>query len=284
MSITQAKRQPRAVCARTKATMRGAVSMAILSSILALSFAPVALMVSWSLRDGASILFDFWALPRLPRWSNYGVALGALLGPMTRTLYVAGTSIVVSLAFSCFAAYAFARLTFFGKETLFYLVLFVLLVPAVLILTPSFVLAVSLGLRNTLEGLILFYVGGSQAFSIFLLRAFFQSQPEEIFEAARLDGAGEARMLWNIAAPLAASPLITVGIMSFLAIYNDFIWPLLMLISKDLYTVNIVLQAVRGDHAYMMAGYTVASIPLLLLFAYGMDYYIEGLASSALRN
>lgn len=268
---------------RIRAWGRGAASVGVLGVILALSLAPVTLMIVWSLRDGASILFEFWALPRWPRWSNYGAALGVLLGPMMRTLYVAGVSILATTVFSCLAAYAFARLKFFGKETLFYGVLFVLLVPSVLTLTPSFVLAVGLGLRNTLEGLILFYVGGSQAFSIFLLRAFFQSQPEEIFEAARLDGASEARMVWSIAAPLATSILITVGIMNFLTIYNDFIWPLLMLISRDLYTVNIVLQATGGDRARMMAGYVVASIPLLIVFVYGMDYYIDGLTSNALR-
>ena len=259
------------------------MSTVILLIILALSLTPVALMLVWSLRDGFSIQFDFWALPRTPQWSNYAAALVNFSGPMARTLYVAVTSILATTVFSCLAAYAFARLKFFGKETLFYAVLFVLLVPTVLTLTPNFVLAVGLGLRNTLEGLILFYVGGSQAFSIFLLRAFLQSQPEEIFEAARLDGAGEARMVWSVAVPLARSILITVAIMNFLTIYNDFIWPLLMLISKDLYTVNIVLQAAGGDRGYMMAGYVVASIPVLIVFAFGMEYYIEGLASGAIR-
>lgn len=141
----------------------------------------------------------------------------------------------------------------------------------------------NLGLRNTLEGLIRFYVGGSQAFSIFLLRAFFQSQPEEIFEAPRLDGASEARIVWSIAAPLATSILITVGIVNFLTIYNDFIWPLLMLICRDLYTVTIMLQAAVGNRACIMAGYVVASIPLVLVFVYGMDYYIDGPTSTALR-
>ena len=260
------------------------LSMAILLALLALSFVPVAMMVVFSLRDSFSIQFDFWALPRLPRWSNFGGALMYLTEPLARTLYVAGVSIAGITLFSSVAAYAFARLKFFGKEFLFYFFLFLLLVPGVLTLTPNFVLASTLGLRNSLGGLIIFYIAGGQAFSIFLLRAFFQSQPEEVFEAARMDGASELHMVWSIAVPLAQPMLITLGIMNFLTIYNDFIWPLLMLISKDLYTVTILLQSYGGDVTAAMAGYVVASLPILIVFAYGMDYYVEGLTSGAIRS
>ena len=265
-------------------TLISAFSTLILLTVLALSFVPVVLMVVFSLRDSFSIQFDFWALPRLPRWSNYGGALMYLTEPLARTMYVAAISIAGIMLFSSVAAYAFARLKFFGREFLFYLLLFILLVPSVLTLTPNFVLASSLGLRNTLEGLMIFYIAGGQAFSIFLLRAFFQSQPEEIFEAARIDGASELRMVWSIAVPLAQPVLITLGIMNFLTIYNDFIWPLLMLISKDLYTVTIILQSYGGDISAAMAGYVVASLPILAVFAYGMDYYVEGLTSGAVRT
>lgn len=259
-------------------------SIMILLVLLMLSFVPVGMMVVMSLRDSFSIRFDFWALPRLPQWSNYGGALMVLTMPLARTLYVAIISVAGITLFACVAAYAFARLRFFGKEFLFYAVIFILLVPSVLTLTPNFVLAMSLGLRNTLEGLMIFYIAGGQAFSIFLLRAFFQSQPEEVFEAARMDGAGELRMVWSIAVPLAQPILITLGIMNFLSIYNDFIWPLLMLISKELYTVTIVLQSYGGDLSAAMAGYVVASLPILALFAYGMEYYVEGLTSGAIQG
>jgi ABC-type glycerol-3-phosphate transport system permease component len=264
-------------------TLVSAFSTLLLLVLLALSFVPVALMIVFSLRDSFSIQMDFWTLPALPHWSNLGGALVYLVEPLMRTLYVAGVSIAGITLFSSVAAYAFARLKFFGKEVLFYVFLIVLLVPGVLTLTPNFVLATSLGLRNSLEGLIVFYVAGGQAFSIFLLRSFFQSQPEDIFEAARIDGASEWRMVWSIALPLAQPVLITLCIMNFLTIYNDFIWPLLMLISKDLYTVTIILQSYGGDISAAMAGYVVASLPILIVFSYGMDYYVEGLTSGAVR-
>ncbi len=90
-------------------------------------------------------------------------------------------------------------------------------------------------------------------------------------------------MVWSIAVPLAQPILVTLGIMNFLTIYNDYIWPLLMLISKNLYTVTIVLQSIGGNVAAAMAGYVVASLPILAVFAYGMDYYVEGLTSGAMR-
>ena len=126
-------------------TLVSASSTLLLLVVLALSFVPVALMIVFSLRDSFSIQMDFWALPALPHWSNLGGALVYLVQPLMRTLYVAGVSIAGITLFSSVAAYAFARLQFFGKEVLFYVFLIVLLVPGVLTLTPNFVLATSLG-------------------------------------------------------------------------------------------------------------------------------------------
>lgn len=267
-----------------KHIIRNVISLAVLLAVLLLSFIPVGMMIVMSLRNNLSIQFDFWALPRLPHWSNYAGALMYLTPSIARTLYVAIVSIAGITIFASVSAYAFARLRFFGREFLFYLVIIILLVPGVLTLTPNFILATSLGLRNSLSGLILFYIAGGQAFTIFMLRAFFQSQPEEMFEAARMDGASELRMVWSIAVPLAQPILITLGIMNFLTIYNDFIWPLLMLISRDLYTVTIILQSYGGNLSAAMAGYVVASVPILAIFAYGMDYYVEGLTSGAIQT
>lgn len=268
-------------------------SALILLLLLVLSLIPVYMMLSMSLKDSLTIFGDFWAPPLPPKWSNYDRALADLTAPAIRTIYVSIVSIIGMTIFSVVAAYAFARLKFFGKEFLFYLVIFVMLVPGVLTLTPSFILADRLGMRNSLEGLIIFYIGGGQVFSIFLLRAFFQSQPEEIFESARMDGAGELRAIWSIAVPLAQPIIITLAILNFLAIYNDLIWPVLMLSSPQLHTMTLALQAYnppnprmpgRPELGIITAGYVFASIPILLVFAFGMKYYIEGLTSGAIKS
>jgi len=269
------------------------VSIAILTVLLLLSFVPVYMMLTMSIKDSLMIELDFWAPPVPPAWGNYSRAVGDLTWPAVRTIGVAVVSIVGITAISCVAAYTFARLQFFGKEFLFYLIIFVFLVPGVLTLTPSFVLATQLSLRDSLGGLVVFYIGGGQVFAIFLLRAFFQSQPEEMFEAARIDGAGELKALWTIAVPLAWPILITIGIMNFLGIYNDLIWPLLMLNSRDIQTLTLALQNYspanekmpgRPDLGAIMAGYTFSSLPMLLVFTFGMKYYIEGLTSGAIKQ
>jgi ABC-type glycerol-3-phosphate transport system permease component len=269
------------------------ISVTILGLILFLSFVPVILMLTMSLKDSIVIYGDFWAPPFPPQWSNYNKALLDLMGPAIRTVIVAFVSIIGITVFSSLAAYAFARLKFFGKEFLFYMVVFIFLVPGVLTLTPSFVLATDLNMRNSLPGLTVWYIGGGQVFAIFILRAFFQSQPEEIFESARIDGASELRMIFDIAIPLARPILVTLAIMNFLSIYNDLIWPLLMLPSPENRTMTIALQAYqppnerlpgRPDLGVITAGYVFASVPVLLVFAFGMKYYIEGLTSGAIKG
>ncbi len=273
--------------------LTNAVSLTVLLILLAFSFVPVIMMVTMSLKDSLTIFGDFWAPPIPPIWSNYSVALLKLMPAALRTLYISIVSVLGIALFSCLAAYAFARLKFFGKEALFFLVVFIFLVPGVLTLTPSFILANQLNMRNSLEGLIVFYIAGGQVFAIFLLRAFFQSQPEEIFEAARMDGASEWRMLWAIAVPLAMPILITLAILNFLSIYNDFLWPLLMLPSSEKHTLTIALQAFnppnerlpgRPELGIITAAYVFASIPVLAVFTFGMRYYIEGLTSGAIKS
>jgi ABC-type glycerol-3-phosphate transport system permease component len=276
-----------------RANLTSSISTFILLLILFVSFVPVILMITMSLKDSIVIYGDFWAPPFPPMWNNYNKALLDLVGPAVRTIIMAVVSIIGITLFSCISAYAFARLQFFAKEFLFYLVIFIFLVPGVLTLTPSFVLADQLHLRNSLAGMTLFYIGGGQVFSIFILRAFFQTQPEEIFESARIDGSSELRSVFAIAVPLARPILVTLGIMNFLAIYNDLIWPLLMLPSRENWTMTIALQAYqppnerlpgRPDLGVITAGYVFASVPILIVFAFGMKYYIEGLTSGAIKS
>lgn len=276
---------------RQKQTWNAGI-VTMLAVLLFFSLIPVIMMVFMSLKPTILIYGDYWRLPIPPEFSNYSTALLSLLAPTGRTLGVAAFSILGITVCSCVAAYAFARLRFFGKETLFFLIVMVLIVPGVLTLTPSFVLADRLGLRNSLAGLVLFYIGGGQVFAIFLLRSFFQAQPEEMFEAARLDGASELRLIWSIAVPLARPILVTLAIMNFLSIYNDLIWPLLMLPSPDKHTLTIALQQFtppnpqmpsRPDLGVISAGYVFASLPILGVFLFGMRYYIEGLTSGSVK-
>jgi ABC-type glycerol-3-phosphate transport system permease component len=208
-----------------------------------------------------------------------------------RTLAVCAGSIVGTLAFSCVAAYTFAHIRFPGRDVLFYLVLAVMMIPGIILLTPHFIIATDLGLRGSLWGLIVFYVAGGLPFGILLITTFFRSQPAEIFEAARLDGASELQCLRQIAVPLAFPIMVTVAILGFLSIYSDFIWPSLML-SQNQHTLLLALEQYnpqvgefgsRPNIGMQTAGYVFATLPQLLVFAFGMKYFIQGVTSGAIK-
>ena len=266
---------------------------AILLLLLICCFVPPVVMLTMSLRNNTSIYGDFWGLPYPPRWVNYRNATEILYAPTLRSLFVDIASNIGTLLFAVFSAFAFSRMRFAGKKILFYLVIAVMMVPSVLLLTPNFILADQLRIKDSLWGLILFYVAGNQAFAIFMLQTFFSGQPEELFESARLDGATESRCIWHILLPLSRPILITLFIMNFLSIYNDLIWPLLMITSQSKELLMPALQrfgsqaikgATRVDWGVLTAGYTVATVPLFLIFVFGMKYYIEGVTSGAVKE
>lgn len=263
-----------------------------LSLFVLLAFVPLLVMLFMSMRDTVSIYTRFWAFPWPPKVANYARAVTDLWAPAVRTVLLAGGSILGIQLFAATASYGFARIRFPGKEVLFYLVIILMMIPGVLVLTPNFILASRLGLRDSLAGLGVFYIAGGQVFAIFLLRAFFQEQPEELFESARLDGAGELRCLRSIGLPLSVPILITLGIMEFLSIYDDLLWPLLMVSTKSKETIIMALQHYNPiidivvstpDLGAQTAGYVFASIPLLFVFIFGMKYYVQGITSGALK-
>jgi ABC-type glycerol-3-phosphate transport system permease component len=264
---------------------------AALTLLLFLTFFIALLMVALSLRPTILIYVDFWGLPWPPTFDNYRVAALDLVPATLRTLYVAAVSIVGLLTGGCIAAYAFARMRFPGRDALFYVVLAVMMIPGVILLTPHFVMANDLRLRGSLWGLIVFYVAGGLPFAIFLITTFFRSQPAEIFEAARIDGASEVQSLVHMAIPLAWPILVTVAIMNFLAIYSDFIWPSLMLtqsqqtlmLALEQYNPQVSEFTNRPDIGLQTAGYVFATLPQLVVFAFGMKYFVQGVTSGAIK-
>lgn len=269
----------------------------ILLILLFASFVPILMMLSMSLRSTLAIYTDFFGWPWPPEWTNYVYAFGSLIGPTLRTVYVCLVSVGGILLFGSLAGYAFARLQFFGKRVLYWAIIAMMTIPGVVLLTPNFILASWLGLRNSLTGLIIFYIGGGLLFAIFLLRTFFQSLPEELFEAARMEGASEWHALWRIAIPLSRPILITISILNFLSIYNDLMWPLLMLANPNLQTLAMALvsfspqpnSTIAGAFSQpqlgiIAGGYVLASIPLVIVFVFGMKYFIQGLTSGAIKT
>jgi len=255
---------------------------------------PFLWMLATSLKaPGAVLTVPPQLIPRNPTIESYRALADAI--PLARifanSVLVTTITVAAQLATASLAAYAFARMRFPGRDALFYVVLAVLMIPGIILLTPHYIIATDLGLRGSLWGLIVFYIAGGLPFAVFLITTFFRSQPQEIFEAARVDGASPGQALYQIAIPLAWPILVTVAIFNFLSIYSDFIWPTLM-VSQSQQTLILALEQYnpqvgefgsRPDIGLQTAGYVFATVPQLLVFAFGMKYFVQGVTSGAVK-
>jgi ABC-type glycerol-3-phosphate transport system permease component len=192
---------------------------------------------------------------------------------------------------SSFVAYGFARTQFPGRDFLFLLVLSTMMIPGVVTLIPRFVIFDRMGWINTFWPLIVPQLIGHNPFYIFLMRQFFRTIPEELSDAARMDGCSEVGIWWRIVLPLSRPVIAAVAIFSFQWAWNDFLYPLVYLGGKkDLWTLALGLNAFRNmagqrqDLHYMMAMSMLMIIPMFLIFAFGQKYFIQGITFSGLKG
>ena len=260
----------------------------ILSILLALTLFPYMVMVSRSFKSVRQVGTEP-LLPTLPlHYGNYVEAWRLISQFLINTVVVVVMTLIGVLVLSSVTAYVFARYRFPGREALFWMIMVLLMVPGIIALIPLFVLVVKhFGLQNNYLGLLLPYWAGGQVFGIFVLRTFFQSLPEELFESARIDGAGHFRLYWNITLPLSGPVLSVVAILNILGTWNDYIWPLLVLTDVKMRTIAIGLTFLRDmkfpKPGVEMAAYVIASMPMLLLFLVTMRTFVRGITAGALK-
>ena len=264
---------------------------AAMLGLVAFVFYPFVMLIMLSLKDNNQFAHQPW-LPTFPMHpGNYIAASKLLIRYIGNSLFVSGTSCLGVLLLSSFTAYVFARFRFFGRHLLFCAIISLMMVPGILGLVPTFMIVKNLGLLNTHWALILPYIAGGQVVGIFLLRTFFAAIPEDLFDAAKIDGAGDIRMYRSVALPLCKPMLATIAIISVQTTWNDLIWPLVCLSDDELKTVTIGLLSFQSQVAMatttrwgpLFAGYVVASIPLLLLFLVASRAFVQGLTSGALK-
>jgi multiple sugar transport system permease protein len=198
-------------------------------------------------------------------------------------------AIVVTLGnvvFCSMLGYALAKLEFRGKRVIFALVLGMLMVPAIAILVPLFVLVSNLGLTNTYAGLILPYLAAP--IGVFLMRQYFLGLPDELIQAARVDGASEFRIFWNVMLPLCGPALATLAILTFLGSWNNFIWPLVVAQTEDRYTLPVALALYSvGQNAtqygVLLAGAVVVVLPVIAIFLALQRHFVQGIAMTGIK-
>jgi ABC-type glycerol-3-phosphate transport system permease component len=275
--------------ARYKSVVWQSLLIVSLFVILVLSFVTIALMFFLSLKDNGQIYGRFWSLPDPVRWENYRDGWLTMRRYIFNSLIYSLASVVGVVFLSSLSGYVFARHKFPGKEIIYVIILALLMVPGVLTLIPAFVLVRELGLINTPWALILPWTAGGQIFGILLCRSFFATLPQELFDAAKVDGASDFEQYFRIALPLSWPIMVTLAIMHMVGTYNDFIWPLLTISDQDIQVVTVGLTQFRNEFGTInwgprMAAYAVSSIPLVIMFAFGMRFYVRGLTSGAVKG
>lgn len=204
------------------------------------------------------------------------------------SLVVAVATTVLSLVLSSSMAYAFARFDFPGRELLFKLLLLGLMVPAMMLIIPQFVLAKQLGLIDSLTGLVIFYAGSTLSLNTFLLRGFFQAVPVELEEAMQMDGAGAFARYWRLILPLSRPVLATCTIFTFLASWDEFSWALTTITSPEKRTLPIAIALFQGQNSTLwglvFAASIIAVLPVVAIFLVFQRHFVQGLTSGAVKG
>lgn len=220
--------------------------------------------------QGYEEIFD----ARLPRW-------------FVNTAFFAVSITILRLAIDSLAGYALARIKFPGSRVFFFIILGTMMVPAVVLLIPRFIILKQFGILNTYQGLILPLA--ADAFGVFLMKQFYETIPEELSEAARIDGLSEYAIWRRIMLPLSVPALASLGLLTFVNTWNDYLGPLIYLRDPSLWTVQLGLKSFVSNlfdtnYALLFAGLTISVIPIAIIFILGQKYFVEGIATSGLKG
>ena len=265
------------------------VRNAELAILAAITLVPLLWMVSASLMPaGDANTFPPPLLPRTVTWEHY-IALFTRLD-LARYLWnstaVSCGATLIAVFVDGMAGYAFAKLRFAGRERVFAFLLAALVIPAQVGMLPLFFLVKTLGLVNSLWAAVI--PGMANIFGIFMVRQYALSIPDGLLDAARIEGAGEFRIFWSVALPLLRPILVTLAVFTFLGMWNDFLWPLIVLSDERKYTLPVALANLSGEHVQdtelMMAGAVLTVLPVLVVFLILQRSYIRGILMGSVKG
>ena len=205
---------------------------------------------------------------------------------LKNTLILSVAVTVLQVVTGSFAAYGFSRIRFPGRDALFLVYIGTIAVPWQAYMIPQFIMLSKMGLSNTLWAIILIQAFG--AFGVFLMKQYFESVPEELSEAARIDGLSEYGIWWRIMMPLSVPAIASLSLITFVNTWNDYLGPLIYLRSPDLWTIQLGLRTFisqyNAEHALIMTGSVLSVLPIAIIFLLGQRYFVQGIATSGLKG
>jgi multiple sugar transport system permease protein len=275
--------------------LRSICLYSLLSLLAVTTMAPFVWMLFTSLHPPLSPIPTADRLFRPTRWAfgNYWHVLSFPEVPVAlfalNSMVVTSAVVVLQLAICSLAAFAFARLSFRGRDTLFLIFLLTMMIPATVMIVPLFLTVHKMGLLNTYAGLILPYPYLSTAFGTFLLRQFFTTLPRSLDEAARLDGASELRIYWHIILPSSKPALATLAAFAFIWTWTDFYWPMLATSTTDMRTLEVGLSIFKDAYGgtnwpLQMTAAVIVMVPALLIFLALQRYFVKGVVLSGIKG
>lgn len=274
----------------TKKQIIGKIILYIVLILLAIGMlVPFAWMISASLKAEKDVFaFPIQWIPTNPKWSNYvkiWKKVPLLIG-FRNTIVITVVATALQVITSSFAAYAFAKLTFKGRDTIFLCYVMTIAIPWQVYMVPQFIMMKNFGLTDSLLGLIL--MQSFTATGVFLMRQFYIGIPNELLEAARIDGLSEYGIWAKIMLPLSKAAVATLIIQGFVFEWNDFMGPLIYLSSSNKKTVQLMLRMFNtqysSNYALIMAAATVSLIPVFVLFIFLQRYFVQGIAAAGIKG
>lgn len=253
-----------------------------------ITFYPFFLLVCGSFKDKIQLIENPWFFELPMYFENYAVAAKQIIGPICNSIIITATGILLTLAFSGLAAYAIVYSNMPGKNIIYFYIIALLMVPGFAILIPQFIVVRDMGLYNTYLGQVFPMVANDTAMGTMLMCTFFKAIPSSVVEAAQIEGCGKMRLFLKMVIPLSKPIIATVSIMTGLAIWNNYLWPLIVTTGNKVAPVIVAITKITADiklgdgPAY--AAYVIAAMPILILFALASKQFVEGMTAGAVKG
>lgn len=269
--------------------LKTALDYILKSAVLLIFVFPFLWMISTSLQTFRETMsFPPTWIPASPQWGNFAEAMnaGPFLTYFKNSVVVTVSILIIQFAVMIPAAYAFAKYKFFGKNLFFGMILLAFMIPGQVTFIPVYLMMAEWGLIKTLLPQILPFM--SSAFGIFLLRQYFMQIPEEILEAARLDNAGELKIMWKIMIPMSMPALATIGLFSFVSHWNEYFWPLVMTDSAAIRPLTLGIAKLRETEGIsnwhiIMAGNVMLVVPILIVYLFSSKQIVKAFVYSGIK-